>query len=86
MKKIIAFIIGLACFCSCMSEAEYQEYMEHEAERKSQYVQDRCFIVELEFEGGHKHEYIKYSSGDAAGLTHYPDCKYCKQRGIYYNY
>ena len=73
MKKIIAFIIGLVCFCSCMSEAEYQEYMEREAERRSH-------------EGGYKHEYIEYASGEAAGLTHYPDCKYCRQRGTYYNY
>lgn len=86
MKKIIALIIGLACFCSCMSEAEYQEYMERNAKIRSQSVQEHCFIVEMEFEGGHMHEYIKYGSGDSAGLTHYPDCKYCKQRGTYYNY
>ena len=86
MKKIIAFIIGLVCFCSCMSEAGYQEHMEREAERRSRCAQSHSIIVEMEFEGGHKHEYIMYGSGNAAGLTHYPDCKYCKQRGIYYNY
>ena len=80
MKKIIFIIIGLICFCSCVNVSEYQEHRNRD-EKRSKQIQDHCFIVELEFEGGHKHEYIffKYAYGEAAGITHYPDCKYCKE-------
>lgn len=69
-----------------MDDYEYKEYIEMHKKQMGEYAQKRCYIIEMEFEGGHKHEYIMYSSGDSAGLTHYPDCKYCKQRGIYYSY
>ena len=78
MKKIIASVIGLLLLCSCTVTVTTDEIKNKE----SAILQRDCELVELEFDG-YKHEFVVYNNAilDYSGIAHWPDCKYCKQRG-----
>ena len=81
MKKIIAIVIGLLLLCSCTVTITTDDGKS----KSSIEVQKHSELVEIEFDG-HTHEFVRYSMGYEGGMAHWPDCKYCKQRGTYYNY
>lgn len=88
MKKILYILIGIICLCSC-SEAP-TEGKSSTGERKV--IQNDGTIFEFihssplnlvdwfEIEkDGNRHEFI-WVDGRYGGVTHWPDCKYCKER------
>lgn len=85
MKKFIAIVIvGLILFCSCDSRTPQQKEREHR-EYVGKCCQNHSELIELTFKDEHgekrTHEFvIVYNSETTSGLTHWPDCKYCKNR------
>ena len=73
MKKFLILIIGLILFCSCGPEKSKQQ---KEMER-----------YELTFKDEHgenrTHQFVSVRRSDYMnGIAHWPDCKYCKERGL----
>jgi len=86
MKKFLILIIGLILFCSC--EQKTQQQIERENyEYYSNRYQSHSQLFELSYkdEYGEKrtHQFIEVSTSDYMnGIDHWPDCKYCKERGL----
>lgn len=86
MKKILIFIIGLILFCSCDQKTPQQKERER-YEYISRDCQGSAELFELTFpnEYGEKrtHQFIIVHFSDYMnGIAHWPDCKYCKERGL----
>ena len=86
MKKILVFIIMLTLFCSCKEKTPQQKERER-YEKVSNFYQPHSDLFELTFkdEYGEKrtHQFVLVSTSDYMnGIAHWPDCKYCKERGL----
>ena len=87
MKKILVFIIMLTLCCSCCPKKSKQEKERERYERYSKKYQSGVQLFELTFkdEYGEKrtHQFVSVSTSDYMnGIAHWPDCKYCKERGL----
>ncbi len=86
MKKFLILIIGLILFCSC--EQKTQQQIERENyEYYSKNFQSNSQLFELTFEDEHgekrTHQFVEVSTSNYMnGIDHWPDCKYCKERGL----
>ena len=86
MKKILVFIIMLTLCCSCEEKTSQQKERERYEHYSEQY-QNSSKLFELTFkdEYGEKrtHQFVLVSTSDYMnGIAHWPDCKYCKERGL----
>jgi hypothetical protein len=86
MKKFLILIIGLILFCSCEQKTPQQIEREN-YEYYSKRYQSNSQLFELTFkdEYGEKrtHQFVEVSTSDYMnGIDHWPDCKYCKARGL----
>ena len=86
MKKILVFIIMLTFFCSCEEKTPQRKERER-YEKVSNFYQSHSDLFELTFkdEYGEKrtHQFVLVSTSDYMnGIAHWPDCKYCKERGL----
>lgn len=86
MKKFLILIIGLILFCSC--EQKTQQQIERENyEYYSEKYQSHSRLFELKFKDEHgenrTHQFVSISTSEYMnGFDHWPDCKYCKERGL----
>lgn len=88
MKKLFIFILTTLLYCSCsIPKEETNEFGYRRAVQDDGTIFDckqgpsvasvnpvSWYEVEKD---GHRHEFI--CVGNAGGLSHWPDCKYCKQ-------
>lgn len=86
MKKFLILIIVLILFCSCEQKTTQQRERER-YEYISKDCQDNAELFELTFEDEHgvkrTHQFIVVHVSDYRnGIAHWPDCKYCKERGL----
>ena len=87
MKKILVFIIVLILCCSCGPEKSKQQKERERYEKASNFYQSHSDLFELTFkdEYGEKrtHQFVLVRVGESMnGIAHWPDCKYCKERGL----
>ena len=87
MKKILVFIIILILCCSCGPEKSKQQKERERYEYISNTYQKNSDFFELTFKDEHgenrTHQFISVHQSDYMnGFTHWPDCKYCKERGL----
>ena len=87
MKKFLMLIIGLILFCSCCEQKSPQEKAREDYKFWSKTYQGRAELFELSFpdEHGEKrtHQFVMVHNSDYMnGISHWPDCKYCKERGL----
>ena len=87
MKKILVFIIMLILCCSCGPEKSKQQRERERYESISHTCQDNCdlFEITLPDKNGEmrSHQFIIVNITDYRnGIAHWPDCKYCKERGL----
>lgn len=86
MKKFLILIIGLILFCSC--EQKTQQQIERENyEYYSKRYQSNSQLFELSYKNEYgeirTHQFVSVSTSDYMnGIDHWPDCKYCKERGL----
>lgn len=86
MKKFLILIIGLILFCSC--EQKTQQQIERENyEYYSKKYQSNSQLFELSYKNEYgeirTHQFVEVSASDYMnGIDHWPDCKYCKERGL----
>lgn len=88
MKKIIIFVITCLLYCNCSvpkeetNEFGYRRSIQYDGtifDSKQSFTNSSVNIVrwyEVE-KDGHRHEFVGISNG----VTHWPDCKYCKENG-----
>jgi hypothetical protein len=88
MKKILMLIMvmALTLCCSCEQKSS-QEKAREDYKFWSKTCQDHAKLFELSFpdEHGEKrtHQFVMVHNSDCMnGITHWPDCKYCKERGL----
>lgn len=86
MKKILLLIIGFILFCSCEQKTPQQKERERYEHYSEQY-QNSSKLFELTFkdEYGEKrtHQFVLVRNSEYMnGIAHWPDCKYCKERGL----
>lgn len=86
MKKFLILIIGLILFCSCEQKTPQQIEREN-YEYYSKKYQSNSQLFELTFEDEHgekrTHQFVEVSTSNYMnGIDHWPDCKYCKERGL----
>ena len=86
MKRILVFIIMLTLFCSCEEKTSQQKERER-YEHYSEKYQNSSQLFELTYKdkNGEMRTYQFVSIRDSEymnGITHWPDCKYCKERGL----
>lgn len=86
MKKILLLVIGIILFFSCEQKAPQQRERE-KYEYYSEKCQNNAQLFELTYkdENGEKrtHQFVLVSTSDYMnGIAHWPDCKYCKERGL----
>ena len=86
MKKILLLVIGIILFFSCEQKAPQQRERE-KYERDSEKYQNNAQFFELTYKdkNGEKrtHQFVLVSTSDYMnGIAHWPDCKYCKERGL----
>lgn len=88
MKKILMLIMAmvLTLFCSCEQKSP-QEKAKEDYKFWSKTYQGRTELFELSFpdEHGEKrtHQFVMVHNSDYMnGIAHWPDCKYCKERGL----
>ena len=86
MKKILVFIIMLTFFCSCEEKTPQRKERER-YEKVSNFYQSHSDLFELTFkdEYGEKrtHQFVLVRTGESMnGIAHWPECKYCKERGL----
>lgn len=86
MKKILVFIIMLTLCCSCEEKTSQQKERERYEHYSEQY-QNSSKLFELTFkdEYGEKrtHQFVLVRNSEYMnGIAHWPDCKYCKERGL----
>ena len=87
MKKILVFIIVLIFCCSCGPEKSKQQKERERYENVSNTFQYHSDLFELTYKdkNGEKrtHQFVLVSTSDYMnGIAHWPDCKYCKERGL----
>ena len=87
MKKFLILIIGLILFCSCCEQKTPQQRERENYEYYSKKYQSSSQLFELTYkdEYGEKrtHQFVEVSTSDYMnGIDHWPDCKYCKERGL----
>ena len=86
MKKILLLLIGLILFFSCEQKTPQQierENYEYYSKKYQSYSQ--LFELSYKDKNGEirTHQFVEVSTGDYMnGIDHWPDCKYCKQRGL----
>jgi len=83
----LILIIGLILFCSCGPEKSKQQKEMERYELISNIYQDYSDLFELTFKDEHgenrTHQFVSVRRSDYMnGITHWPDCKYCKERGL----
>ena len=86
MKKILLLVIGIILFVSCEQKAPQQRERE-KCEYYSEKCQNKAQLFELTYKdkNGEKrtHQFVLVSTSDYMnGIAHWPDCKYCKERGL----
>ena len=86
MKRILVFIIMLTLFCSCEQKTPQQREKE-KYEYYSKNCQQHSQLFELTYKDkngeNRTHQFVLISTGDGMnGIAHWPDCKYCKERGL----
>lgn len=86
MKKILLLLIGLILFCSCEQKTPQQIERENYEYYSNKY-QDNSKLFELSYKdkNGEKrtHQFVSVAPSDYMnGIAHWPDCKYCKERGL----
>lgn len=86
MKKILILIVMIVLCCSCEHKTKQQIEREN-YEYYSEKFQDNSQLFELTFKDEHgemrTHQFVSISTSDYMnGITHWPDCKYCKERGL----
>ena len=87
MKKILVFIIVLILCCSCGPEKSKQQKERERYENVSNTFQYHSDLFELTFKDEYgeerTHQFVSIQSGNhMSGIAHWPDCKYCKERGL----
>ena len=87
MKKILVFIIVLIFCCSCGPEKSKQQKERERYENVSNTFQYHSDLFELTFKDEHgeerTHQFVSITANNYAnGFAHWPDCKYCKERGL----
>ena len=87
MKKILVFIIVLILCCSCGPEKSKQQKERERYENVSNTFQNHSDLFELTFKDEHgenrTHQFVSVHHSDYYfGISHWPDCKYCKERGL----
>ena len=87
MKKILLLIIGIVLFCSCCPEKSKQQKERERYEKVSNIYQRRSDLFELTYKDEHgeerTHQFVSITANNYAnGFAHWPDCKYCKERGL----
>lgn len=86
MKKILVFIIMFTLCCSCKQKTPQQierEKYEHYSEK----CQNNAQLFELTYKDkngeNRTHQFVLVSTSECMnGIAHWPDCKYCKERGL----
>lgn len=86
MKKILLLLIGIILFYSCGQKTPQQIEREN-YEYYSERFQNNSQLFELKFKDEHgemrTHQFVSISTSDYMnGFVHWPDCKYCKERGL----
>lgn len=88
MKKILMLItvMALTLFCSCEQKSTQEKAME-DYKFWSKTCQNRAELFELSFHDEHgekrTHQFVMVHNSDYLnGIAHWPDCKYCKERGL----
>lgn len=82
-KSVILLFTGI-CFCSCVNKEINigdKLYNGNNNDIKVTYDLPHTTyytVITIEYDGN-KHQFIKYNSYHQYGLTHWPDCKYCKK-------
>ena len=87
MKKILLLIIGIVLCYSCCPEKSKQQKERESYEKVSNVYQRRSDLFELTYkdEYGEKrtHQFVLVRTGESMnGIAHWPECKYCKERGL----
>ena len=87
MKKILVFIIVLIFCCSCGPEKSKQQKERERYENVSNTFQYHSDLFELTFKDEYgeerTHQFVSIQRGNhMSGIAHWPDCKYCKERGL----
>ena len=87
MKKILLLIIGIVLCCSCCPEKSKQQKERERYEKVSIFYQPHSDLFELTYKDEYgeerTHQFVSIQSGKyMSGIAHWPDCKYCKERGL----
>ena len=87
MKKFLVFIMMLIPCCSYSPEKSEQQKEMERYERYSERYQENSRLFELTFKDEHgeerTHQFVSITASNYAnGFVHWPDCKYCKERGL----
>ena len=87
MKKFLVFIMMLIPCCSYSpNKSEQQKEMERYKTVSAVFQRNADFFeLTFEDENGEKrtHQFvIVRATNSANGIAHWPDCKYCKERGL----
>jgi len=77
MKKILIFIIGLVCLCSCTIVNRTQNEKNVGISDNTS-ARSHIKLVNIEF-NGEVHEYVFMEYGYGKSLSHWEGCKYCKE-------
>ena len=86
MKRILVFIIMLTLCCSCEEKTPQQKESER-YEHYSEKYQNSSKLFELTYKDKNgemrTHQFVSITANNYAnGFAHWPDCKYCKERGL----
>ena len=86
MKKILLLVIGIILFFSCEQKAPQQRERE-KYEYYSEKCQNNAQLFELTYKDkngeNRTHQFDLVSTSEYMnGIAHWPDCKYCKERGL----
>ena len=87
MKKILVFIIVLIFCCSCGPEKSKQQKERERYEHYSEKYQNSSQLFELTYKDKNgemrTHQFVSIRGSEYMnGIAHWPDCKYCKERGL----
>ena len=88
MKKILLLIVGIVLFCSCSCKQKTpQQIKEERYERYSEKYQNSSKLFELTYKDKNgemrTHQFVSIRGSEYMnGIAHWPDCKYCKERGL----
>ena len=86
MKKILVFIIMFTLCCSCEQKTPQQREKE-KYEYYSKNCQQHSQLFELTYKDKNgemrTHQFVSIRDNEYMnGIAHWPDCKYCKERGL----